>query len=230
MPNTLLSEIAVSPQTDYVIRLLCAGFCGAIIGFERKRRQKGAGIKTHLLVAMGAAAFTIISKYGFLDVAVAELGRADVSRVASTVVTGVGFLGAGVIYERNKSITGLTTAAGLWVVAAIGMAFGAGMFSMGGALTGIVALVQYLLHQPLDMLERYNVRSVSCTLQGDESILNRFIQDIHAMDDKTEFVSLDKKEPGMVSLRFTVHLNKKHRGDQLFQYLKAHPHVRSFHL
>jgi putative Mg2+ transporter-C (MgtC) family protein len=113
----------------------------ALIGLEREIRQKSAGLRTHTLVGVGAALFMLISKYGFTDVL--EPGRVvlDPSRVAAQIVTGVGFLGAGLIFVRRDAVRGLTTAATIWVTAAIGSASGAGLPVLAALATGIYFLV-----------------------------------------------------------------------------------------
>src|SRR6202789_4288371 len=113
----------------------------ASIGLEREIRQKNAGLRTHTLVGVGAALFMLISKYGFNDVL--ESGRVilDPSRVAAQIVTGVGFLGAGLIFVRRDSVRGLTTAAAIWVTAAIGSAAGAGLPVLAALGTGIYFVV-----------------------------------------------------------------------------------------
>jgi putative Mg2+ transporter-C (MgtC) family protein len=113
----------------------------ALIGLEREIRQKSAGLRTHTLVGVGAALFMLISKYGFTDVL--EPGRVvlDPSRVAAQIVTGVGFLGAGLIFVRRDAVRGLTTAAAIWVTAAIGSASGAGLPVLAALATGIYFLV-----------------------------------------------------------------------------------------
>ena len=135
----------------YIIRILLAGACGILIGFERQYRSKEAGIRTHCVVACAAALMMIISEYAFYDVITDSLLtgadiRLDPSRVASTIVSGVGFLGAGTIFVHKNTISGLTTAAGLWATAGVGMAFGAGMPIVGLATTVIIVLAQILLH------------------------------------------------------------------------------------
>jgi putative Mg2+ transporter-C (MgtC) family protein len=113
----------------------------AVIGLEREIRQKSAGLRTHTLVGVGAALFMLISKYGFTDVL--EPGRVvlDPSRVAAQIVTGVGFLGAGLIFVRRDAVRGLTTAAAIWVTAAVGSASGAGLPVLAVLATGIYFLV-----------------------------------------------------------------------------------------
>src|SRR3984885_3079026 len=112
----------------------------ALIGLEREIRQKSAGLRTHTLVGVGAALFMLISKYGFTDVL--EPGRVvlDPSRVAAQIVTGVGFLGPGIIFARRASVRGLTPAAAIWVTAAIGACAGAGLPILAAVTTGIYLL------------------------------------------------------------------------------------------
>ena len=138
---------------SYIIRMLVACFCGAVIGLERSRRQKDAGIRTHMIVALGAALIMVVSKYGFFDLLQYEGLRADASRIASNVVTGVGFLGAGVIFVRDVSIKGLTTAAGIWTTAGVGLAIGAGMYSVAVAATLLMVISQFILHRYFSKLE-----------------------------------------------------------------------------
>ena len=110
MPATLFWEC--------LLRIFLAALCGLVIGFERKARLKEAGVRTHLIVALGAALITIVSKYGFFDLALfAEGIKADPTRIAAQIVSGVGFLGAGMIFMRHRTLTGLTTAAGIWTTA-----------------------------------------------------------------------------------------------------------------
>ena len=118
-------------QGDYLLRVLVAGLCGLMIGYERESRMKMAGIRTHTIIAMAASLMVVISKYGFFDVIGRESVSVDASRVAASVVTGIGFLGAGIIWNRKTSISGVTTSAGIWATLGIGMSVGAGMWVLG---------------------------------------------------------------------------------------------------
>jgi putative Mg2+ transporter-C (MgtC) family protein len=113
----------------------------AVIGLEREVRQKSAGLRTHTLVGVGAALFMLISKYGFSDVLAPGRVVLDPSRVAAQIVTGVGFLGAGIIFVRRDSVRGLTTAAAIWVTAAVGACAGAGLPILATTTTVIYLLV-----------------------------------------------------------------------------------------
>jgi putative Mg2+ transporter-C (MgtC) family protein len=125
-----ISAIPTLGNWEVVLRLAVAAGLGGAIGVERELRDRQAGIRTHLLVSLGSALFTIISAYGFHEFLAsgAAVVRADPTRIAAQIVTGIGFLGAGAIIREGLSIRGLTTAATLWVVAAIGMACGAGWY------------------------------------------------------------------------------------------------------
>lgn len=137
---------------DYLLRILLALVLGFCIGFERKSRAKEAGIRTHALVAVGAALFTIISKYGFAD-----SGDFDGARVAAQIVAGVGFLGAGMIMHQRQVIHGLTTAAGIWATAGVGMAAAAGLWEVAIGTTVLMIGVQVLLHANIKffLMKRY---------------------------------------------------------------------------
>lgn len=133
------------PDIDFIIRLSVSGVLGACIGIERELRAKEAGIRTHFLVALGSTLMMIVSQHGFGDLMpVIGYGRFDPSRVAAQIVSGIGFLGAGIIIFRKETIQGLTTAAGLWVAAGIGMAIGGGMYVLGLTAT-VLALICFEL-------------------------------------------------------------------------------------
>ena len=121
------------------MRIFVAGLLGGVIGFEREFRAKEAGVRTHFIVALGSALFMIISQYAFS-------GRFDAARVAAQVVSGIGFIGAGVIIFQKNVVRGITTAAGLWVAAAIGLACGAAMYSVAIAATLMTVLVLETMH------------------------------------------------------------------------------------
>jgi putative Mg2+ transporter-C (MgtC) family protein len=137
----LLSAIPSLGWDDNLARLSLAAALGAAIGFERELRDREAGLRTHLLVCLGSALFTIVSAYGFRDFLTSgdQVIRADPTRIAAQIVTGIGFLGAGAIIRQGLSVRGLTTAATLWVAAAIGIAAGAGYYS--GAVLGTVVTI-----------------------------------------------------------------------------------------
>ena len=123
-----------------IFRLVAAGLMGGFIGLERELRSKEAGVRTHFIVALGSALFMIISQFAF------EGRQHDAARVAAQVVSGIGFIGAGVIIFQKNAVRGVTTAAGLWVAAAIGLACGDGMYSVAIAATILTVLVLEMMH------------------------------------------------------------------------------------
>lgn len=147
-----------------LLRLIVACICGIAIGFERKNRSKEAGVRTHCIVACASALMMIISKYGFYDLIQQGLTQVDIrldpSRMAQGIVTGVGFLGAGMIYIQRGSIRGLTTASGIWATSGIGMAIGSGMYVVGICATGIILLLQIYLHGNHKFMTQHKQRTL----------------------------------------------------------------------
>ena len=159
----------LNEQLIYVLRIILAGVCGIVIGMERKNRSKEAGVRTHFVVACGAALIMIVSKYAFFDVIQRGMFgnvevRLDPSRVASTIASGIGFLGAGMIFVHKNTIIGLTTAAGIWALSGVGMAIGAGMYVVGIGATFVILIAQFVLH--LDFHRNRNVNVKVLTIKG----------------------------------------------------------------
>jgi putative Mg2+ transporter-C (MgtC) family protein len=126
----------MSTELDIILRLLLAAALGTGIGYQRERANKPAGLRTHVLIALGSALFTVVSIFGFS-------GGVDPSRVAAGIVTGIGFIGAGVIFRgvRGDRVAGLTTAASIWATASIGLAAGAGMYLIALIVAAITVIV-----------------------------------------------------------------------------------------
>lgn len=155
-----------SYELAILVKLLLAGVAGGVVGLEREKHGRPAGLRTNLLVSLGACTIMIISeafflKYGAMDAQ--SVMRLDPSRTAAQIVTGIGFLGAGVILKEGASVRGLTTAATLWVVAGLGMAFGMGQFSLGVVATALVLISLTLLKKldPLMKKDRYLTLTVT---------------------------------------------------------------------
>ena len=136
-------------QGVYLLRILLAALCGWLIGYERENNLKMAGVRTHTIVAVTSALMMLISKYGFYDILHLDNIGLDPSRIAASIVTAIGFLGAGVIFTKNLNVSGLTTAAGIWATVGIGMSLGAGMYMTGICCTVFLLLLQFLLHRNL---------------------------------------------------------------------------------
>jgi mgtC family protein len=156
---------------ELTIRLLVAGILGALVGFDRERQAKEAGYRTHFLVAVGSALMMIISQYGFLFLDYAGgIEKYDPSRIAAQVVSGIGFIGAGtIILQRNQIVRGLTTAAGLWATAGIGLAIGGGMYWMG-IITTILVICGITLLNHIFKKVGYRTSAVSFTTGKRETV------------------------------------------------------------
>ena len=179
------SQFSWMQNVDFFIRLLVSSLCGAAIGFERSKRSKGAGLRTHIIVCFGAAMMMIVSKYGFVDLTSPSgvnfngIRGADSARIAAQVVSGISFLGAGVIFKHGSSVRGLTTAAGVWATAGIGLAIGAGMYPVGIFSTLLIAMVQFLMHRHAFLGENLLVNKIHFTVAWDprfESALDSFLE------------------------------------------------------
>lgn len=153
-------------QLEMVLRIATGAALGAAIGFERDRHGRQAGLRTHLLVGLASAAFMVVSAHFwfFQNYAGAPGVTADPSRIAASVVTGIGFLAGGTILRTGLTVQGLTTAAGLWLVAAIGLAAGAGMYVLAGAATFMGLVAMTLLRQVEGKDDRMARREVSILL------------------------------------------------------------------
>jgi putative Mg2+ transporter-C (MgtC) family protein len=136
------------PPEEMILRLVVAAVLGGLVGLERERLEWAAGMRTHALVSLGSALFMVVSIFGFSDILNEQHVILDPSRVAAQVASGIGFIGAGTIILRREVVKGLTTAASIWAVAAVGLAVGGGMFLAAGAAT-VLALALLVLAKPL---------------------------------------------------------------------------------
>ena len=186
---------------NLILRLLFAGLMGGFIGLEREFRAKEAGLRTHFIVALGSALFMIISQYAFS-------GRFDAARVAAQVVSGIGFIGAGVIMFQKNAVRGVTTAAGLWVAAAIGLACGAGMYDVAGAAALMTVICLELMHF---FHLRYGEKVVDLTLKSQGN------QDLLAVLDvlKAEKINVETYSVFGSKVHLTVRLQQRNYVDML---------------
>lgn len=195
--------------SEFIIRIFVAAVFGGLIGLEREYRAKEAGFRTHFLVALGSSLFMILSQYGF-DTPLGILPKTsfDPSRIASQVVTGIGFIGAGIIIFQKNVIRGLTTAAGLWVTSAIGLTCGAGLYILASATTVLVLLCLEVLNV---ILQRFGTRNISVTITSEskENIKGIFKQ---MKKDSIEVFSYNMKERNSAGIsKYAVTMELKMR-------------------
>ena len=186
-------------QVEYLVRIFVAACLGLLIGSERKNRNKSAGIRTHVIVALGAALIMVVSKYGFMDVE-----KADAARVAAQVVSGIGFLGAGVIFVRNNLVNGLTTAAGIWATAGVGLALGAGMYVVGISSALLVLLIQFVMHRIAYFADVASGGLIRMTLVKREGIVQSMEEYLQREKLSVISVKINKTKKDEVKLEFDV--------------------------
>ncbi|NAS23489.1 MgtC/SapB family protein [Herbidospora sp. NEAU-GS84] len=186
--------------------LALAMVLSAAIGLERERRQHGAGLRTHTLVGVGAALFMIVSKYGFTDVLSDEV-LLDPSRVAAQIVSGIGFIGGGLIFVRRDIVRGLTTAAVVWVTTAVGMAAGAGLWVLAVAVTAGHFLIILGLPPLAALLPRskFEETQLRLTYVDGKGVLRQILTTCGDRDWSVRQMTVDREtRPGTVSIRIVL--------------------------
>ena len=189
--------------TDAIIRLAVSFFLGAIVGFERQYHEKPAGFSTNTLICMGSTVFAMISLIS------AQYYGGDPARIAAQIVTGVGFLGAGSIIREGNKISGLTTAAGIWVVAAIGMATGYGEFAVAGFAVLLVLLLQVYRRKVLGVFESVKTfEYITIKCEPDLQIVTK-IEDIIKSEGVTVVKSHFYKTDGKLVIKLVTDMSEK---------------------
>lgn len=206
----LNSQFSLAQHADFLIRLILACFCGAAIGFERSKRFKEAGIRTHIIVCCAAALFMIVSKYGFADLtntAGANFNGtrgADPARVAAQVVSGISFLCAGVIFKNGGTVKGLTTAAGLWITAGIGLAMGSGMIVLGLLTTVLVSILQIVMHRHAIGADAYATNRLLFTVKNGSNFNGALMDQLEQWDAQVTESKVARHRDGTTDYDLTV--------------------------
>lgn len=222
-------------QAELILRVVLAAGCGAAIGTERSRRLKEAGIRTHMVVACAAAVFMILSKYAFADMAAVAgaypLGSrgTDSARIAAQVVSGVSFLGIGIIYKNGDKVTGLTTAAGIWATAAIGMAIGSGMYTLGILVTLTLLVLQYILHRFTVGNDAMQMIDIHISTPSAQALYPRISDQLKNWNVPVTELKIDQSHDGQNALiSIQAKLPKAVPFQELTRYLAAQKDVSSF--
>lgn len=213
MTEQLLGEL------HSLLNILLAVLLGFAIGYERKLRYKEAGIRTHTIVCVGSALIMVVSKYGFSDIQ-----EYDASRVAAQIVSGIGFLGAGIIIYRKHEIHGLTTAAGVWATAGVGMAAGAGMYVVAAGAAVVIIGVQCIFHIKCRLFrtKKYFQVKICFTSSGTE---NDVIKELFQTDRFNRLV-IERKN-GEAVYHATLNTDREYSSQKLSQIMTEHPFIRS---
>jgi putative Mg2+ transporter-C (MgtC) family protein len=216
-------------EVELALRLLGAAVAGGLVGLEREVRDQPAGFRTHMLVALGACLFTLISAYGFGEVLADDpAARFDPTRIAAQIVTGIGFLGAGAILRSGMSVRGLTTAASLWVVAALGLAVGAGAYLLTAVATAITLLALLALRPVRSWLVRglRQEREEFVIQAGPELELDDLIGTVKGSVDKIDHVRVEEEE-GIRHVVLVIKLPAGRRPEDVLELLTEAPGVQN---
>ena len=224
-------HLSVSQYLDFFVRLLVACCCGAIIGMERGRRLKEAGIRTHVLVCCTAALFIIVSKYGFADLTDSEatgfLGvrGADPARIAAQVVSGISFLCAGVIFKHGTTVKGLTTAAGLWATAGIGLAIGAGMYLLGIFVTILILVFQIIMHLLPTHNDQYQINHIEFMVANDTEFRSALTKQITKWQAQIMDSSIKHNQDGSTTYSLEVRMNNNVSTEEILAFLEQNSSI-----
>ena len=221
------STLTLFDNLEFLIRLLLSAALGALVGLERSKRQKEAGVRTHCIIACTSALFMILSKYAFVDTAIGADGLrgADPARIAAQVVSGISFLGAGVIFKNGNSIRGLTTAAGMWGTAAIGMAVGAGMYWLGLIEAAILVAIQIILHRFPVGADALTTQEILVEMEDTPELQAQFDALLKAHHGQVVESSLSRGE-GYLRMEITAKLEPPITHDEALTFLKSNSGVR----
>lgn len=196
---SVLESYNVIQNMELLLRIFVAMILGMLIGNERKNRMKSAGMRTHALVALGSALIMVVSKYGFADTV-----QGDGARLAAQVVSGVGFLGAGMIFVRHNLVSGLTTAAGVWTTAGIGLTIGAGMYFVGVFSALMMLIMQNLSHKIPLFSSVAAAGLIRMTIQNRSGAVEEVKQLLLSYDIEIQSIQIQKTEKEKIKLEFDV--------------------------
>ncbi|HEX2025231.1 MAG TPA: MgtC/SapB family protein [Actinomycetota bacterium] len=215
-------------EVELALRILGAALLGALVGIEREARDQPAGFRTHILVAVGSCLFTLISAYGFAGFLDEEQVTFDPTRIAAQIVTGIGFLGAGAILRSGMSVRGLTTAASLWVVAAVGLAVGAGAYVLASTATGVTLLALFVLRPLRSRLVRGIKQEVEdFTIVADAELeLDDLLRRVKSAVDRIDNVRVEE-EDGVQHVGLVVRLRPGQRPEDVVDLLRRTGGVRN---
>ena len=220
------NTLTLYDNLEFLIRLLLSAGLGALVGLERSKRQKEAGVRTHCIIACTSALFMILSKYSFIDVTTIDgLRGADPARIAAQVVSGISFLGAGVIFKNGNSIRGLTTAAGMWGTSAIGMAVGAGMYWLGLIEAAVLVTIQIILHRFPVGADALTTQELVVEMEDTEELQQQFDALLATHHGQVIDSSLSRDE-GYLRMEITVRLEPPITHDEALAFIKANSGVR----
>ena len=227
-------HMTFSLYLEFFIRIVLSCVCGALIGLERSRRLKEAGVRTHLLVSCAATLIMIISKYGFTDLVNAEgavffgARDADPSRIAAQVVSGIGFLCAGVIFKQGSAVKGLTTAAGLWATTGVGLAFGAGMYLLGIYATGLIIILQIITHRLPIANDQYQNNRIEIVVKDDGTFHGALTKQLKAWQAQVVESNISRNKDGTTTYSMVAKMSTNIKQEEVFSFLEQNSNIVTF--
>ncbi len=229
-----LEQISVMEYVFFLLRILLACVCGAAIGYERSRRSKSAGIRTHIIVCCAAALIMIVSKYGFVDLtlsngqALSGTRGADPARIAAQVVSGISFLGAGIIVKHGSSVKGLTTAAGIWATAGIGLAIGAGMYVLGVFTMIVISIIQFVMHKIKIDSEGLTDTSVDFNVTKDPEFNKQFLDRVAKWNAHLEEIEITDDTNGTQRYRAIIKTSSAVSAEEMIRYFASDERITRY--
>lgn len=219
---------------ECILRIVLSCLLGAAIGFERSKRLKEAGVRTHCIIAAAAALLMVVSKYGFTDLSMengemfAGTRGADAARIAAQVVSGISFLGVGVIFRNGNSVKGLTTAAGIWATAASGLAIGAGLYVLGVTLTLVVVAIQLIFHHYSIGNDVYSENDVKITALSTPEFRDWFFGKADQKEIQILSIRMDRQEDGREIYTISFRTRRNVPGREVIEKLETAPGIISY--
>ena len=227
----LNSQFTVIQTLDFCFRLILACACGAVIGLERSRRFKEAGIRTHIIVCCASALLMIVSKYGFVDTTMLDGAAlhgthgADPARVAAQAVSGISFLGAGVIFKNGGSVKGLTTAACIWATSAIGLAVGAGMWVISLLSVVLITGIQLIMHRFAIGLDAYATNRLQFTVRNGFEFNQSLTEQLDEWHAQVTDSKVTRRKDGTTDYDLTVRRRTEITYKEMKEFIEAHQEI-----
>lgn len=229
----LHSQFAPVQVLDFAGRLVLACLCGAAIGYERSKRFKEAGIRTHIIVCCASALFMLVSKYGLADMITADgafsygTHGTDPARVAAQVVSGISFLCAGVIFKNEGLVKGLTTAAGLWFTAGLGLAVGSGMIFLGIIATVLISAIQYFMHRYAVGADAYSTNQLQFTVKNGFDFNGALMKQLELWGAQVTESKVDRRKEGTTSYELTIRRKKEISYEEMKSFMESRDDILS---
>ena len=207
-------------KSELLLRIILSVFCGYFIGHERTNQGKQAGVRTHSIVAVASCLMMIVSQYGFESFFNNTMYpgvemRLDPSRVAAQIVSGIGFLGAGMIYVHKNTVTGLTTAAGIWATSGIGMAIGGGMYFIGISSTAVIVLIQLLMHTNSKLFHFQLEDTLQFLVEDSSENITYLLELLEQYEIIVSKISYDRVEGNLLKVTISAQYNDRDKLNEL---------------